>query len=508
MSGILDHLSIGFGVAFSPTNLLVAAIGSFLGTIVGVLPGLGPINGVAMLIPIAYAMNLPPETSLILLAAVYVGAEYGGRITSILLNVPGEASAIMTTLDGYPLARQGLANVALSLSAWSAFCGATVSVFGITLLSPFLARWALAFGPAEYFVLMVFSFCCLTSLLGKQPVKGVLAAMIGLGISVIGVDSNSGVYRYTFDSVHLADGIDFVVVVIGLFAVSELLEMLDKSSSGNSVEVKPSGRKLFNFSEIMFTKFAVARSALIGFVVGVLPGAGASVAAAVAYSQEKRITEARDPNAKFGKGDMRGLVAPEAAATASAIGSFVPMLTLGVPGSGTTAVMMGALTLYNITPGPVLFDAQPQLVWGLIASLFVANVLLFIMNVPMVRVFSKVLSVPAWLLVPGVMCISYIGVYAINSGTFDLLLVAIIGAIGYFLRKLEVPMAPLVLGVVLGDMMEQNLRRALSITNGDLAVLYSSPVSIGLWIAAIAVVVLPQIFRRMRRKLPVDPAGE
>lgn len=230
MSSIVDHLSIGFGVAFSLTNLLVAAIGSFIGTMVGVLPGLGPINGVAMLIPIAFAMNLPPETALILLAAVYVGAEYGGRITSILLNVPGEVSAIMTTLDGYPLARQGLANVALSLSACSAFVGAIVSVTGIILLAPLLANWALAFGPAEYFVLMVFAFCCLTSLLGKQPIKGVLAAMIGLGIAVIGVDSNSGVYRFTFDSVHLADGIDFVVVVIALFAVAEMLEMLDRKS--------------------------------------------------------------------------------------------------------------------------------------------------------------------------------------------------------------------------------------------------------------------------------------
>lgn len=497
MSGILDHLAIGFGVAFSLTNVLVAAIGSFFGTMVGVLPGLGPINGVAMLIPIAFAMNLPPETALILLAAVYVGAEYGGRITSILLNVPGEASAIMTTLDGYPLARQGLANVALSLSAWSAFFGAIVSVTGIILLAPLLAKWALAFGPAEYFVLMVFAFCCLTSLLGKQPVKGVLAAMIGLGISVIGVDSNSGVYRYTFDSVHLSDGIDFVVVVIALFAVSEMLEMLEKVVAGHSIEVKPSGRKLFNLKELAFTWWSVVRSSLVGFGVGVLPGAGASVAAAVAYSQEKRIIESKDPNAKFGKGDMRGLVAPESAATASAIGSFVPMLTLGVPGSGTTAVMMGALTLYNITPGPVLFDSKPELVWGLIASLFIANVLLFIMNVPMVRVFSKVLAVPAWMMVPGILCISYIGVYAINAGTFDLLMVVGIGALGYFLRKFGVPMAPLVLGVVLGDMMEQNLRRALSITNGDVVVLYSSPVSIGLWIAAAAVVIIPQLMRRL-----------
>ncbi|NMK45789.1 tripartite tricarboxylate transporter permease [Achromobacter sp. Bel] len=508
MSGILDHLSIGFGVALSLTNILVAMIGAFIGTLVGVLPGLGPVNGVAMLIPIAFAMNLPPETALILLAAVYVGAEYGGRITAILLNVPGEASAIMTTLDGYPLARQGLANVALSLSAWSAFFGAIVSVVGIILLAPMLAKWALAFGPAEYFVLMVFAFCCLTSLLGKQPVKGVLAAMIGLSISVVGVDANSGVYRYTFESVHLADGVDFVVVVIALFAVSEMLEMLEKVMAGHSVEVKPSGRKIFNLKEMAFTWWSVVRSALVGFGVGVLPGAGASVAAAVAYSQEKRIIEAKDPDAKFGKGDMRGLVAPEAAATASAIGSFVPMLTLGVPGSGTTAVMMGALTLYNITPGPVLFETKPELVWGLIASLFVANVLLFIMNVPLVRLFSKVLSVPGWLMVPGILCISYIGVYAINAGTFDLLLVAGIGALGYFLRKFGVPMAPLVLGVVLGNMMEQNLRRALSITDGDIAVLFASPVSISMWIAAAAVVVVPQLMRRMRRarKVAAGPA--
>lgn len=499
MSSILDHLSIGFGVALTLTNILVAMIGSFIGTLVGVLPGLGPVNGVAMLIPIAFAMNLPPETALILLAAVYVGAEYGGRITAILLNVPGEASAIMTTLDGYPLARQGMANVALSLSAWSAFFGAIVSVVGIILLAPLLAKWALAFGPAEYFVLMIFAFCCLTSLLGKQPVKGVLAAMIGLSISVVGVDANSGVYRYTFESVHLADGIDFVVVVIALFAVSEMLEMLEKVARGHSVEVKPSGRKLFNLKELAFTWWSVVRSALVGFGVGVLPGAGASVAAAVAYSQEKRIIEAKDPDAKFGKGDMRGLVAPEAAATASAIGSFVPMLTLGVPGSGTTAVMMGALTLYNITPGPVLFDTKPELVWGLIASLFVANVLLFVMNVPLVRLFSKVLSVPGWLMVPGILCISYIGVYAINSGTFDLLLVAGIGALGYFLRKFGVPMAPLVLGVVLGNMMEQNLRRALSMTDGDIVVLFSSPVSLSLWAAALAVVVVPQVLRRIRR---------
>lgn len=500
MNDILAHLSIGFGVASSWSNLLVAAVGSFFGTMVGVLPGLGPINGVAMLIPIAFAMNLPPETALILLAAVYVGAEYGGRITSILINVPGEASAIMTTLDGYPLARQGLANVALSLSAWSAFFGSIVSVVGIVLLAPLLAKWALAFGPAEYFVLMVFAFCCLTSLLGNQPVKGVLSAMIGLAIATVGVDANSGVYRYTFDSVHLFDGIQFVVVVIALFAVSELLEMLEKVMGGHKVEVQSSGRKIFNLKEMAYTWWSVVRSAFLGFGVGVLPGAGASVAAAVAYSNEKRICEGKDPNAKFGRGDMRGLVAPEAAATSSAIGSFVPMLTLGVPGSGTTAVMMGALTLYNITPGPVLFESKPELVWGLIASLFIANVMLFIMNVPMVRVFSKVLSVPGWLMVPGILAVSYIGVYAINAGSFDLLMVACIGGLGYLMRKGGLPMAPLVLGVVLGDMMEQNLRRALSITNGELHVLYDSNISKGLWTVSILIVFVPPILRYLKRR--------
>nr|WP_253207049.1 tripartite tricarboxylate transporter permease [Verticiella sp. GG226] len=480
-------------------NLLVAAIGSFFGTIVGVLPGLGPINGVAMLVPIAFAMNLPPETALILLAAVYVGAEYGGRITSILINVPGEAAAVMTTLDGYPLARKGLASVALSLSAWASFVGSTIAIFGILLFAPLLAGWALAFGPAEYFVLMVFAFCALTSLLGEEPVKGVLAAMIGLAISTVGVDANSGVYRYTFDMPHLADGIDFVVVVIGLFAVAEMLQMLEKLLSGISVKVPKSERKLFNMKELRFTWWSTVRSGFMGFFVGVLPGAGASVASAMAYANEKRLIEGKDPDACFGKGDMRGLAAPESANNSAATGSFIPMLTLGVPGSGTTAVMMGALTLYNITPGPVLFEQQPALVWGLIASLFIANVMLFMMNVPMVRVFAAMLAIPPWLLVPGVLSISFIGVYAINATTFDLTLVVVIGVIGYFLRRMGLPLAPLVLGTVLGNMMEQNLRRALSITNGELHILWASPISISLWIAAIGVVVGPMAYRRYRR---------
>jgi putative tricarboxylic transport membrane protein len=496
VNDILSHLGLGFGVAFSPLNLLVAAIGSFLGTIVGVLPGLGPINGVAMLVPICFAMGLPPDSALILMAAVYVGAEYGGRITSILINVPGEAASVMTTLDGYPLARQGLGAVALSLSAWASFVGSSISIIGIAVFAPLVANWALAFGPAEYFVLMVFAFCALTSLLGNNPVKGILMAAIGLAISTVGVDSNSGVYRYTFDLPDLADGIDFTVVVIGLFAISEMMQMLEKLMSGHKVEVQTSGRKMFNLKEVLYTGWTVGRAGLMGFFVGVLPGAGASVASAVAYANEKRLCEGKDPDAKFGHGDLRGLAAPESANNAAAVGSFIPMLTLGVPGSGTTAVMMGALTLYNITPGPVLFDQQPALVWGLIAALFVANVMLFLMNVPMVRFFASMLAIPGYILVPGILAVSFIGVYAISGSVFDLMTMTVIGIFGYFLSKLKMPMAPLVLGVVLGNLMEQNLRRGLSMTNGDPVIFFSSTVTLVLWALAVLVLTVPPLLRR------------
>ncbi len=490
----LTALGDGFVVALQPINLVVAAIGAFLGTVVGMLPGLGPINGVAILLPLAFALKLPPETALILLAAVYIGCEYGGRISSILLNVPGDAGAIMTAVDGYPMARKGLAGVALSISAWSSFVGAIISTIGITLFAPLLARWALAFGPAEYFALMCFAFACLTGLMGDRPMKALLAALIGLALSTAGVDANSGVYRFTFDSVHLADGVQFIVVVIGLFSVSEVLLMLEHLIK-NAGMVKTTGRTLFNRAEFALTWWSTFRSSLVGFVVGVLPGAGATIASAITYSMEKRLC---DKDGTFGHGDIRGVAAPEAANNASAGGSFVPMLTLGVPGSGTTAVMVGALTLYNITPGPALFEQQPHLVWGLIASLFIGNVMLLVMNIPMVGLFTRILHLPNWLLVPGILAISTVGVYAVHATTFDLVLMASLGIAGYVLRKCDVPMAPLILGFVLGDLMEQNLRRALSITNGELGILWSSPICIGLWVLTVAMVTVPLIVRHFK----------
>ena len=337
----LQYLSQGFGVALLPTNLLMAAIGALIGTIVGMLPGLGPINGVALLMPLAFALKLPAETALILLTAVYIGCEFGGRISSILLNVPGDAGAIMTAIDGNPMARKGEGGVALSISAWASFVGSTVATAGIGLFAPLLARWALAFGPAEYFALMCFAFACITGLMGDQPIKAVLAAVIGLSLSTVGLDSNSGVYRFTGDNVHLSDGIQFIVLVIGLFSVSEILLMLEHQANTSGL-IRTVGRTLFNGKEMMMTGWTIARSSVLGFIVGVLPGAGATIASAMAYSVEKRIN---DKDGTFGKGDIRGVSAPEAANNASANGSFIPMLTLGVPGSGTTAVMVGALSL-------------------------------------------------------------------------------------------------------------------------------------------------------------------
>ncbi len=488
---ILQHLLDGFAVALTPTNLLIAAFGCFVGTVVGLLPGLGPINGVAILMPLAFALRLPAETSLILLAAVYIGCEYGGRISSILLNVPGDAGAIMTAIDGNPMARKGLGGVALSISAWSSFVGSLVATLGIVLCAPLLASWALSFGPAEYFALMCFAFACIAGLMGDAPVKAGLAAIIGLSLSSIGLDSNSGVYRFTGGDVHLSDGIQFVVVVIGVFSISELLLMLQEQHS-NAGPITQTGRMLFNLKELGQTWWSTIRSSVVGFVVGVLPGAGATIASAMTYSMERRLT---DTEGTFGKGDIRGVAAPEAANNASATGSFVPMLTLGVPGSGTTAVMVGALSLYNITPGPALFTQQPGLVWGLIASLFLANVILVALNIPLVGVFTKVLSVPNWILVPGIVAVSSVGVYAVHATTFDLVLMTVLGFAAYLLRKQGIPMAPLILGFVLGDMMEQNLRRALSISNGDVGILVESPISIGLWTAAVVMLVVPLALR-------------
>lgn len=495
-------LMTGFAVAGTPMNLALAALGAVVGTMVGVLPGLGPVNAVAMLVPVVFALGLPPESSMILMAAIYIGSEYGGRISAILINVPGEASAVMTALEGYPLSRQGLAGVALSLSAWTSFLGSVLATVGIVLAAPVLSRWALAFGPVEYVALMIFAFACLTGLLSDQPVKALLATGIGLALSTIGIDANSGVMRYTFDMPNLIDGLAFSTLVIGLFAISELLILLQSHRDGVSVKIERMGRNLFNFKEMRFTLPSALRGAGIGFFIGLLPGAGGTVASALAYSTERKITERNDPEgSRFGKGDLRGLATVEAANNSASNSNFIPMLTLGIPSSGTTAIMLGVLTLYNLTPGPMLFTSQPELIWGLIASLFIGNVMLLAMNIPLVGLFARMLSVPAWVLVPFIVVVSAVGVYSGKSASFDLILMVVVGAAAYWLRRMHVPMAPLILGFVLGGILETNLRRALSLSAGEVQILWSSPIAIALWGAAAAILLLPRL---LRRALPAE----
>ena len=494
MDVILSGLGQGFAVALQPFNLFLVLMGCFLGTLIGALPGIGPINGVAILLPIAYSLGFPPESALILLAGIYYGAEYGGRISSILLNVPGDAGAVMTTLDGSPMAKRGEAGRALSLSGVASFVGGSIAIILMTLFAPILAAFAVKFSPADYVALMVFAFTSLASLVGKNGIKTLLAAMIGLMIASIGVDANTGVMRFTMGSPDLMAGIDFLVIVIGLFGMAELLHLVESYARG-TLKTLPIDNTFVSWADIFKVKWVMLRCSIIGFIVGVLPGTGASVASAVSYGTEKRL--AGESGKSFGTGDIRGLAAPEAANNASASGAMVPMLTLGIPGSGTTAILLGALLLFNITPGPMLFQQKPEIAWGLIASMYIGNVALLVINLPLVGLFARLLTIPQQYLTPMIAVLAFIGVYSVVGNPFDLYMVIGLGVVGWILRKLEFSLAPVILGVVLGHLFEDNLRRALSISGGDWSILLQSTNSLMLYGLAILVVVLPIAIGRM-----------
>lgn len=505
---MLDFLIQGFGVALTPLNIGLALIGATLGTFFGALPGIGPINGIAILMPLAYTLGLPAESALILLAGIYTGAEYGGRMSSILLNVPGDAGAVMTTLDGHPLAKKGLAGPALGLSAVASFVGATIAIIGLSVFAPLLSRIAVMFGPAEFFALMVFALASMAVMMGRDPLKTGIAAVLGVMIAMIGVDSSTGVLRYTFGYPQFYDGIDFVVLIIGLFAISEILLMLEQAARERGAEMPELGRVFVKFKEVVACRGAILRSGLMGFLIGTLPGTGASVASAVAYTTEKRIN---DRDGSFGTGDMRGLAAPEAANNASAVGSFVPLLTLGIPGSGTTAVLLGALMLYNITPGPMMFSERPEVAGGVIASLYIGNIVLLALNLPLAGVFARVLTIPRWVLVPFVALLAFVGVYQLHSDAMAIYTMLAVGVFGYVLRKFGFSLAPVILGYVLGGLAETNLRRALAMSGGAPDILWASGISIGLYMAAAALLILPwmlgSIAARARRSVQRPDAG-
>lgn len=489
-------LAQGFAVALTPTTLLLAVCGCIIGTMVGALPGLGPSNGVAILIPLAFSLNLDATEALILMTSVYYGAMYGGRISSILLNIPGDEPALMTTLDGYPMAKAGRASDALVLSGVASFVGAMFATIGLMLLAPMLARVAYSFGPAEYFALYLLAFSTLGGIASNNQRKAALAACIGLGIAMIGLDNTTGMTRFTGGNLHLMDGVDFLVAIVGLFAVSEVFVFIESHGKNSAIGVKID-KITIPFKDIGRSWGTMLRSTVIGFVAGVLPGAGASLGSFLAYMAEKSYVK---DNSQFGKGDPRGVAAPEAGNNAAAGGALVPMLTLGVPGSGTTAVLLALLMTLNITPGPLLFTERPDVVWGLIASLLIANIVLLILNVPMVKIFVKVLSVPPWILLPGVTMVSFVGIYSLSGSYFDLVLMILFGLLGYFLRKLDIPTVPIILGILLGNHMEDSLRRAMVLSGGDWKYLFSSAISIGFWIAAVAGFILPVFLRKIIKK--------
>ncbi len=493
---LIANLALGFDIALSPFTLMLAVCGCFIGTIIGALPGLGPSNGVAILIPLAFTLGLDATSALVLMTSVYYGAMYGGRISSILLNIPGDEPALMTTLDGYPMAKAGRAGDALVLSGVASFVGAFLATIGLMLLAPLLARVAFLFGPAEYFALYLLAFATLGGIASNNQAKAAIASCIGLGIAMIGVDNNSGLPRLTGGNLHLYDGVDFLVAIVGLFAIAEVFFFIESHGKSSSIGVKLE-KVTIPVRDIVACRWTMLRSSAIGFIAGVLPGAGASLGSFLAYMAEKSISKEKD---RFGTGIPQGVAAPEAGNNAAAGGALVPMLTLGVPGSGTTAVLLALLMTLNITPGPMLFTERPEVVWGLIASLLIANFVLLVMNVPMVRIFVKVLMVPPGILLPGVTMVSFVGIYSLSGSYFDLVLMVGFGVLGYILRKLDVPTVPVILGILLGGHMENALRRAMVLSGGDWTFLFSSGIAITLWTVAILGFVAPMFLRNVLRR--------
>ncbi len=491
----------GFVVAAQPINLMFVVLGAVMGTVFGMLPGIGAATTIALLLPVTFSLD--PLGSLIMLSGIYYGAQYGSSASAVLLNTPGTASAAMTTLDGYPMARNGRAGAALAISAVASFLGGTVSVVGLTLLAVPLSKFALRFGPPEYFMLMLFSLTAVSSFTGTSVAKGLISAIAGLMLATVGVDMQTNVARFTMGIPDFQNGISFLIVVVGLFAIAEVFFNVERWFTGELAPIPISGTLWFTREEWRRSRGAITRGGLIGFLVGVLPGAGGVIATVLAYAMEKRISKHPE---EFGKGAIEGVAATEAANNASSSGAFVPLLTLGIPGSGIAAVLLGAFVLFGIQPGPLLFQNQPDLVWGLIDSMYIGNIILIILNLPLIGLFVRVLYVPPGMLLALILAIASVGIYTINSSVVDLYLLLGFGVLGYGFRKLDIPIPPLILGIVLGPMLEQTLRQAMIISSGDPTFLISGPISGTLAALTSISIVLsfagPMGFRLGRKRTP------
>jgi putative tricarboxylic transport membrane protein len=490
-----QHILNGFLVCVQPINLWYTFIGVFLGTIIGVLPGIGPSAGIALLIPVTFGMN--PTSALIMMCGIYYGTKYGGSTTAILIRTPGEAASVMTSIDGYEMAKRGRAGAALAVSAIGSFIAGTLGVVGLTVFAVPLASMALKFGPAEYFTLMVFAMTAVSTLTGKSAAKGMLSTILGLMIATIGIDLQSGQARFTMGVAEFQDGVGFVVVVVGLFAVAEVFRGLEDIFKGTAAKaMKITGKLWLTKEEWKRSIGPIWRGGIIGFIIGVLPGAGGTIASIMSYTTEKRLSKYPD---EFGKGAIEGVAGPESANNSDTAGAMVPLLTLGIPGGGATAVLMGAFIMYGIQPGPLLFQNRPDLVWGLINSMYIGNVMLLILNLPLIGIFVQLLRIPSGILYPLIIAISVIGAYAINGSMTDLYLILLFGVIGYIFDKIDIPVAPLVLSLVLGGMMEQSFRQAMTISGGNPKIFFSSAITITLVILSIISIVLPFILPKLKK---------
>jgi putative tricarboxylic transport membrane protein len=501
---LIEHLSLGFGVAFTAQNLLYAFVGCLLGTLIGVLPGLGPLATIAMLLPVTY--GLEPVSALIMLAGIYYGAQYGGSTTAILVNLPGESSSVVTVIDGYQMARKGRAGPALAAAGLGSFFAGCVGTLVLAAFAPPLTEIALSFGPAEYFSLMIVGLIGAVVLASGSLVKALSMIVLGLLIGLIGTDINSGVARFSFDVPELTDGINFVVIAMGIFGYGEIISNLSHDESkreiftGKVTGIMPTAEDF----KRMFP--AVVRGTALGSALGILPGGGALLSSFAAYTIEKK-TKLKPGEVPFGQGNIRGVAAPESANNAGSQTSFIPLLTLGIPPNAVMALMVGAMTIHNIQPGPQVMTSNPDLFWGLIASMWIGNAMLIILNLPLIGMWIKLLTVPYKWLYPAIVLFCAIGVYSTNNNSFDVWMVALFGLIGYVFIKLGCEPAPLLLGLILGPMMEEYLRRALLISRGDWAVFVTRPISASLLVVAVLlliIVLLPSVKKKREEAFVED----
>ena len=495
-----DGIATGFATVLIPTNLLLVVTGCVAGTFIGMLPGLGPISAIALMIPITYGFD--PSSGMILMAGVYYGAIFGGSTSSILINAPGVAGTVATSFDGYPMAQSGQAGKALAVAAVASFAGGTIAAILLMLAAPALAQVSLSFQSPDYLMLMILGLTAVSAFASRgQVVQALIATIIGLMLATIGTDPSAGVQRFTFGSLDLVDGISFLLLAMATFALSEALMTVLK---GGSLSPQAKAAAKSNFGSLKISREevgqitpVVARSSILGFFVGVLPGAGATIASFLAYGMERALAPVKE-KLKFGQGSIRGVAAPETANNAACTGSFVPLLTLGIPGSGTTAVMLGALISYGVQPGPQLFQNHPEVFWSVIISMYIGNVILLLLNLPLIPYIARILLLPHQLLVPIILFFSLIGVYLVSFNTFDIFMMTGFAVAAIFLRLFGYPMAPLILGFILGGMIEDNLQRTMTLYDGSLSFLWERPVSLAIAVLIVVVILVP-VARSLRK---------